>query len=152
MCSMRFVALGRAALIALAALVIAVPTVSAQNTKVDRATSDALTRYLHKHRLPLVAAQVSVAADGSRHVMLYGFVATGFGKRDAETKARRYLGDPDIAVVNHIKIEPSIRHLKKEAPPSQWDQNANRHPTEEWERTLDKLLREGGAAPSNEPP
>jgi hypothetical protein len=149
---MRFVALRRIALIALAAIVVAVPAVSAQNTTVDRTTSEALTRYLHKHRLPLVAAQVSAAADGSRQVMLYGFVATDFGKQDAKTKVLRYLGDPRAIVVNHIRVDPSILHLKKNPPLSQPGQNMNQPPTEPWERTLDKLLREGGATPSSNQP
>jgi hypothetical protein len=147
---MRFAELRRIALIALAAFVMAEPAVFAQNPTVDRTASNAVTRYLHKHRLPLVAAQVSVAAGGSRQVMLYGFVATDFGKQDAETKARRYLGEPHIAVVNHIRVDPSLRHLKKKTSPSQAGQNPNEPPTAEWERTVDKLLREGGAPPSNE--
>ncbi len=149
---MRFAVLGRIALIALTAFMVAVPAVSAQNTKVDRTTSDALTRYLHKHRLPFVAAQVSAAAHGSHRVMLYGFVATDFGKHDAETKVRHYLGDPRITVVNHIRVDPGIRQLRNNASPSQQDQNVNLPPKEDWERTVDRLLREGGAAPSDDLP
>ncbi len=149
---MSFAALRRIALIAPAALVMAVPAVSAQSTTVDRTTSGAVTRYLHRHRLPLVAAQVSAAADGSRQVMLYGLVATDFGKQDAETKVRRYLCDPRTAVVNRIRVDPRIRRLKNNAPVSQPDQNVNEPPTEDWERTVDKLLREGGATPSSDQP
>ncbi len=149
---MRFGVLRRAALITLAALVMAVPAVSAQNTTADRTTSDALTRYLHNHRLPFVAAQVSAGAHGPHQVMLYGFVATDFGKQDAETRVRRYLGDPRTVVVNHIRVDPSVRHLRNNAPLSQPDQNVNLPPTEDWERTVDKLLREGGATPSNGQP
>ena len=60
-------------------------------------TSARLTKYLHKNRLPMVGAQVSNTSAGHQ-LMLYGFVATDFGKGDAVTKSKRYLHDPTIAV------------------------------------------------------
>ncbi len=108
------------AIAALVAVMVPALALAASEVNVDRSTSDSLTRYLHKNRLPLVGAQVSNKPDGSRHVLLYGFVATDFGKRDAEKKARHYLRDQDAEVANHIHIDPSIRHLKKYRPsPSQ---------------------------------
>ncbi|MFZ0889621.1 MAG: hypothetical protein WA005_14305 [Candidatus Binataceae bacterium] len=79
---------------------------------VDRNKSDALTEYLHKHRLPLVGAQVAFSDDGGRQVTLYGFVATEFGKSDAEKKARHFLKQRDIMVINRIVVRPEIRELR----------------------------------------
>ena len=79
---------------------------------VDRNKSDALTEYLHQHRLPLVGAQVASSGDGGRQVTLYGFVATEFGKSDAEKKARRFLKQRDIMVINRIVVRPEIRDLR----------------------------------------
>jgi hypothetical protein len=75
-------------------------------------SSNALTDFLHNNRLPLVGAQVVDNAESGRQVVLYGFVATAFGKTDAETKARKFLKDPDIAIDNRIKIRPELLSLK----------------------------------------
>lgn len=74
----------------------------------DNSQSNALTGYLQKSRLPLVGAQVMTNASGNREVILYGFVATDFGKQDAVDKARRYLGDPNVGVVNRIAVRPEL--------------------------------------------
>ncbi len=50
--------------------------------------------------------------------MLYGFVATPFGKSDAEKKARKFLKEPKISVDNRIKIRPELLSLKPKAPSS----------------------------------
>ena len=60
----------------------------------------------------MVGAQMS-NTDTGPHLMLYGFVATDFGKDDAVTKSKRYLHDSSIAVTNNIKVNPQVRHLKK---------------------------------------
>ena len=60
-------------------------------------------------------------SSGHRSVLLYGFVATPFGKRDAESKTRKLLNDPEITVQNHIKIRPELLTMKgppTSAPPS----------------------------------
>lgn len=74
----------------------------------DQARTDSLTRYLHTHRLPLVGGQVLTGASGNRQVVLWGFVATPFGKKDAVTKSRRFLRDPSIPVDNRIVIRPEL--------------------------------------------
>ena len=131
-------------------------TASAQPASVDQTTSEAVTKYLHAHKLPMVGAQVSNAASG-RQLMLYGFVATDFGKQDAETKSKRYLHDSSIAIVNNIRVNPQIRHLKKHNNPmgegggeQAGDPNAM-PPRADWENTFDRTLRSGGATPSNDP-
>ena len=119
---------------------------------VDKTTSDKLTKYLHTHRLPMVGAQVS-NTDTGRHLMLYGFVATDFGKDDAVTKSKRYLHDSSIAVTNNIKVNPQVRHLKKKPSTDEgaMDTGTAGHPRADWENTLDDTLRSGGASPSNDP-
>lgn len=74
--------------------------------------SKKLTQYLKTHRLPLVGAQVTRDASGRRQVLLYGFVATPFGKNDAENKARAVLNDPELVVLNHIKIRPELLTMR----------------------------------------
>ncbi|HTW87562.1 MAG TPA: hypothetical protein VMD75_06115 [Candidatus Binataceae bacterium] len=84
----------------------------AQTYTVDRTASDALTSYLREHRLPLVGASVSKASDGSSQVMLYGYVATEQGKRNAAKRAEKYFNnDPHITMVNRITVNPEIREL-----------------------------------------
>ncbi len=132
--------------------VVAAPAL-AQSRTVDHPTSDQLSEYLHKHRLPMVGAQVSTTAGGVRQVMLYGFVATDFGKQDAAKKTRQYLRDSTVAVTNNIRVNPEIRQLKK-APAEQQpdDQNAAAPPaTADWEHKMDDMLQRGGASPSNDP-
>ena len=144
----------RSAQILIAALcaICVAGSAAAQSATVDKTTSDKLTKYLHTHRLPMVGAQVS-DTDSGRHLMLYGFVATDFGKDDAVTKSRRYLHDSSIAVTNNIKVNPQVRHLKKPPPSDEGAMNsgAPRPARADWENTLDDTLRSGGASPSNDP-
>jgi len=84
----------------------------------DSAQSSALTSYLQKNRLPLVGAQVLTNGSGNREVILYGFVATDFGKQDAVDKARRYLHAPDVAVVNRIAVRPELLASNGSGAPS----------------------------------
>ncbi|HTT76991.1 MAG TPA: hypothetical protein VMF50_13565 [Candidatus Binataceae bacterium] len=80
----------------------------------DNVQSGALTKYLNSRRLPLVGAQVlKDPATGQRVVVLYGFVATDFGKTDAAAKTRAFLRDPSVIVENHVKIDPEIASLPK---------------------------------------
>ncbi len=81
--------------------------------------SQDLTHYLKTHRLPLVGAQVSHDATGRRQVVLYGFVATPFGKTDAVKKARAFLKDPELLVENRIKIRPELRNMHGPSKPSE---------------------------------
>lgn len=85
-------------------IAVAAHPVRAGEYSSDQYSSEALTSYLHEHRLPLVGARVMRDADGNQQVVLYGFVATPFGKSDAETKARRYLNEPGLSIVNRINI------------------------------------------------
>ncbi len=127
----------------------------AQSGTVDKTTSEKLTRYLHNHRLPMVGAQVT-DTDSGRQLMLYGFVATDFGKDDAVTKSKRYLHDSTMPVVNNIRVNPQLKHLKRPSSPDDMapgamGSGAAPPPRADWENTLDNTLRSGGASPSNDP-
>jgi hypothetical protein len=89
-----------------------------KDASVDKEQSAALTNYLKSHRLPLVGASVLVSPSGQRQLMLYGFVATQYGKNDAEAKARRYLNDPNIGVDNQIQVHPQLAQGSSGAPSS----------------------------------
>jgi len=75
---------------------------------VDNSQSSALTDYLHTHQLPLVGARVLASSGGPRQAILYGYVATPFGKADALDKTRQWLNDSGAQVDNRIKIEPDL--------------------------------------------
>jgi len=74
----------------------------------DQSSSEALSAYLKHHRLPLVGAQVLKGPAGQPAVVLYGYVGSDFGKRDAVTKTHRYLADSSVPVENRIKVEPEL--------------------------------------------
>src|SRR5271167_3516052 len=75
---------------------------------IDSPRSQGLSDYLKAHSLPLVGAQVVTSSSGGKQVILFGFVASDFGKTDAEQKARHYLRDPSLVVDNRIKISPEL--------------------------------------------
>ena len=74
-----------------------------------------LTDYFRTHELPLVGANV-VDNHTGRQVILYGFVATPFGKTDAEAKARRIFNDPNLIIANRIAVRPELLTMSKSAP------------------------------------
>ena len=75
---------------------------------IDSPQSQGLSDYLKHHSLPLVGAQVVTSPSGGKQVILFGFVASDFGKTDAEQKARHYLKDPSLVVDNRIKVSPEL--------------------------------------------
>ena len=81
---------------------------------IDSPQSQGLSDYLKAHSLPLVGAQVVTSSSGGKQVILFGFVASDFGKTDAEQKARHYLKDPTLVVDNRIKISPATGRRRRE--------------------------------------
>jgi hypothetical protein len=75
---------------------------------IDSPQSQGLSDYLKHHSLPLVGAQVVESPSGGKQVILFGFVASDFGKTDAEQKARQYLNDPNLIVDNRIKVSGEL--------------------------------------------
>jgi hypothetical protein len=121
------IAIGLALVIAAGVATMGTRAAFAQQYTVDRSASDKLTSYLRHHRLPLVGAQVLTAADGGRRLVLYGFVATDFGRKDAESKALAQLGANTIPVENRIVVRPEIRELAahpKASPPAEGSSGA----------------------------
>jgi hypothetical protein len=78
------------------------------NAPVDNSQSTALTNYLHGSQLPLVGGRVLASNGGPRQAILYGYVATPFGKADAVDKTRQWLNDSGAQIDNRIKIEPDL--------------------------------------------
>ena len=75
---------------------------------IDSPQSQGLSDYLKHHSLPLVSGQVVTSPSGGKQAILFGFVASDFGKTDAEQKARHYLKDSSLVVDNRIKISPEL--------------------------------------------
>jgi len=93
----------------------------------DDGSTDTLSVYLHAHRLPLVEARMLTGDRGERSVLLYGFVATDYGKRDAEDQARDFLDDPDISIINRIKVRPELLTLGR--PANDYNSETGTQPT-----------------------
>jgi hypothetical protein len=95
----------------------------AETYKTDASASESLSTYLRQRRLPLVGAQVLTDSAGNRRIVLYGFVATKFGKDDAVRQALAYInngaqaGTPAPQVENRIEIRPEIALMKPRAAP-----------------------------------
>lgn len=75
---------------------------------IDSARSQALSDYLHQHHLPLVKAQVVTDSSGGQEIILFGFVASDFGRADADKKARTYMKNRSLVVDNRIVVSPSL--------------------------------------------
>jgi len=84
------------------------PSGTVAGGSVDRSRSQALSEYLKSHHLPLVSAQVVSSSSGTPQVILFGYVATQYGKSDAEQKTRTYLKNPSLLVDNRIQISPEL--------------------------------------------
>jgi hypothetical protein len=83
--------------------------INAQGYVSDPNASAALTDYFKHHRLPLVGAQVlRNPNDGSRAVVLYGFVGSDFGKSDAQRQAEDFINDASVDVDNRIRVNPDL--------------------------------------------
>jgi hypothetical protein len=103
--------------------------VGAQGYVADPGASTALTDYLKKHRLPLVGAQVlRNPSDGSRIVVLYGFVGSDFGKSDAQRKAEDYINDASVDVDNRIRVNPELLSAGSSSSTGSADSSGNADP------------------------
>jgi hypothetical protein len=107
-----------AAIFVLLNALAAAPSAGAQTFTVDKLSSDGLTHFLHKRGLHAVGAQISDGDDGSRRMVLYGFVANPAEKADALELSHKYLGDPDIELIDSITVKPSLSDAEDApAPP-----------------------------------
>ena len=121
---------------------------------IDQGTSDALTRYLHLNELPMVTAQFSTSPGGSKQLILTGFVATQFGRDDAERIATAYLNDPSVNMVDQILLDPHVEDMRTASPGSgsaPGSQSPN-SPDQLWNKTMQGIYRNGGQSPAGSGP
>jgi hypothetical protein len=126
----------------------------AQNYIVDQGTSDAITKYLRTNELPMVTAQFSTSPGGSKQLILTGFVATQFGRTDAERIATAYLNDPSVNMVDQILLDPHIEDMRGTAPGTAAAAGAQspNSPDQMWNKTMQGIYRNGGQTPSGSGP
>ena len=150
---LRTQALVFADIVILAVTIAAGGVARGQNYVIDQGTSDAITKYLHMNELPMVTAQFSTSPGGSKQLILSGFVATQFGRTDAERIATAYLNDPNVNMVDQILLDPHVEDLRPPAgsaaaanPPS------SNSPNQLWDKTMQGIYRNGGQTPSGSGP
>jgi hypothetical protein len=118
----------------------------------DRAAGDELTSYLRRHRLPLVRAEVLKTAAGDERVVLYGFVASDFGKGDAKSKALEHIGKKGIPLENRIVVRPEIGKLKSSGAPGAAGgaKEPGIQTNESFDQVIDEIQRFGIKSPPGE--
>ena len=136
------------------AIVMMCGVARSQNYVIDQGTSDALTRYLHMNELPMVTAQFPTSPGGSKQLILTGFVATQFGRNDAERIATAYLNDPSVNMVDQILLDPHVEDMRgaaqgSAAAPGSQSPNS---PDQLWNKTMQGIYRNGGQTPSGSGP
>jgi hypothetical protein len=126
----------------------------AQNYVIDQRTSDAITKYLHMSELPMVTAQYSTSPGGNKQLILTGFVATQFGRNDAERIATGYLNDPSVNMVDQILLDPHVEDMRPpagSAAAASGSQSAN-SPDQLWNKTMEGIYKNGGQTPAGSGP
>ena len=142
------------ALVAVIIVMLATSSVArAQNYVIDQRTSDALTKYLHMNELPMVTAQFSTSPGGGKQLILTGFVATQFGRNDAERIATAYLNDPSANMVDQILLDPHVEDMRPQRGSSaaSGSQSPN-SPDQLWNKTMQGIYKSGGQTPSGSGP
>jgi hypothetical protein len=126
----------------------------AQNYAIDQRTSDALTKYLHMGELPMVTAQFSTSAGGSKQLILTGFVATQFGRNDAERIAIGYLNDPSVNMVDQILLDPYVEDMRGAQPGSAGAAGSQSQNSADqlWSKTMQGIYKNGGQTPAGSGP
>ncbi len=142
----------QALVIAIIAIVATCGAAHAQNYVIDQGTSDALTRYLHQSELPMVTAEFSTSPGGSKQLILTGFVATQFGRNDAERIATAYLNDPSVNMVDQILLDPHVEEMRGAAQGSAAGAQSPNSPDQVWNKTMQGIYRNGGQTPSGSGP
>jgi hypothetical protein len=141
-------------LVAVIAIVGVCGIARAQNYVIDQGTSDALTKYLHMNELPMVTAQFSTSPGGRKQLILTGFVATQFGRNDAERIAIAYLNDPSVNMVDQILLDPHVEDMRppsSSAAAAQGSQSPN-NPDQLWNKTMQGIYKNGGQSPAGSGP
>ena len=136
-------------------LIFAISSIArAQNYVIDQGTSDALTKYLHLNELPMVTAQFSTSPGGSKQLILTGFVATHFGRDDAERIATAYLNDPNVSMVDQILLDPHVEDMRSAPAGSAAVRGAQSpsSPDQLWNKTMQGIYKNGGQTPTGSGP
>jgi hypothetical protein len=122
----------------------------AQNYIIDQGTSDAITKYLHMNELPMVTAQFSTSLGGSKQLILTGFVATQFGRNDAERIATAYLNDPSVNMVDQILLDPHVEDMRRPAGSgaAAAGSRSPNSPDQLWNKTMQGIYKSGGQTPA----
>jgi hypothetical protein len=95
-----------------AAILVAGATSICAAAEADAPVHDPVSDYLHANRLPLVEARTIVTASGERSELLYGYVATDFGKLDAEEQTQDFMDDPDVPIIDRIVVRPELLTMR----------------------------------------
>ena len=141
------------ALVSAAIFMIAICSIArAQNYVIDQGTSDALTRYLHLNELPMVTAQFSTSPGGSKQLILTGFVATQFGRNDAERIVIGYLNDPSVNLVDRILLDPHVEDMRPPAGSAAAAPQSPNNPDQLWNKTMQGIYKNGGQTPASNGP
>ena len=142
------------ALVSVIIIMSACGVARAQNYAIDQRTSDAITKYLHMNELPMVTAEFSTSPGGAKQLILTGFVATQFGRNDAERIANAYLNDLSVNMVDQILLDPHVEDLR--APPgaaaAASGAQSPSSPDQLWNRTMQGIYKNGGQSPSSTGP
>lgn len=139
-------------LVSVIVIVSACSIARAQNYVIDQGTSDALTRYLHMNELPMVTAQFSTSPGGSKQLILTGFVATQFGRNDAERIAVGYLNDPSVNMVDQILLDPHVEDMRPPAGSAAAAPQSPNNPDQLWNKTMQGIYKNGGQTPASNGP
>jgi hypothetical protein len=142
------------ALVSVIIIMSACGVARAQNYVIDQGTSDAITKYLHMNELPMVTAQFSTSPGGSKQLILTGFVATQFGRNDAERIANAYLNDPSVNLVDQILLDPHVEDLRPPTGAAAAASSAQlpNSPDQLWNKTMQGIYKNGGQSPSGSGP
>jgi len=126
----------------------------AQNYLIDQGTSDAITKYLHMSELLMVTAQFSTSPGGSKQLILTGFVATQFGRDDAERIATGYLNDPSVKMVDQILLDPHVEDMRGTQPAQAGAAGSQSpsSPDQLWNKTMQGIYKNGGQVPASSGP
>ena len=147
---MHLMARATAAVSAIIIMMVATCSIArAQGYAIDQGASDALTRYLHLNSLPMVTAEFTRSPGGIKQLILTGFVATQFGRHDAERIATAYLNDPSVNMVDQILLDPHVEDMRTASPGSAaapGPQSPN-SPDQLWNKTMQGIYKNGAQNP-----
>ena len=142
----------KALLMAIIVMLATCGVARAQHYVIDQGTSDAITKYLHINELPMVTAEFSTSPGGSKQLILTGFVATQFGRNDAERIATGYLNDPSVNMIDQILLDPHVEDMRGAAQGSAAGSQSPNSPDQLWNQTMQGIYRNGGQTPTGSGP